>query len=254
MPISFEKIVPRCREIMTVSEFTKQDLVTTLGYSASKITVCGGAIAPGIQRVPKEDRASRLSAWGIEEGYLLYVGNLKETKNTPMLLRAYDALLKKDPSVPPLVLVGKNFIPGFEASIRSSSNVVWLGAVARDQLSSLYSGAGTFLFPSLYEGFGMPPLEAMACGIPVASSNRASLPEVLGDAALYFDPENEQDMIEAMMRAYQDRPLRESLIAKGYDRVHQFSWLETARRTLDRLSAKSLKILWSHLFAVLIAL
>jgi glycosyltransferase involved in cell wall biosynthesis len=107
------------------------------------------------------------------------------------------------------------------------------GFVGEQELDNLYKNASLFVFPSLYEGFGLPPLEAMKRGIPVASSNATCLPEILGDAAIYFNPSNVDDMVEKIKRALVDRELRERLIKKGFEQIQKYSWQKMARETLE---------------------
>jgi glycosyltransferase involved in cell wall biosynthesis len=111
--------------------------------------------------------------------------------------------------------------------------VIFTGYVPNEEIISLYSGATIFIFPSFYEGFGIPPLEAMACGTPVVASNTSSIPEVVGDAALLFNPYNIRKITEAIYSALTDEQLRNKLIEKGFERVKQFSWENTARETLQ---------------------
>src|SRR5262249_43267369 len=161
-----------------------RDLVTLLGNPEGKITVTYPGVSKGLQPIPAEQCISTLTDLKLRPGYFLYVGNLKEFKNVPRLIDAYKHLKQHHPDVPPLVLVGRNFMPGFDTLLNETPGVRWLKEVEATQLPVIYSSALALVFPSLYEGFGLPPLEAMACGTPVICSDRGSLPEVVGDAAL----------------------------------------------------------------------
>lgn len=225
------EVVPRARAILTVSENSKRDLVEMLGIPAAKITVTYSAAGEGFRPRTDDEVRPVLERWGLDPGYLLYVGNLKEFKNVPFLVDAYAELRGTTADLPPLVLVGRNFIPGFDARLRTAPGVIWLSAVRSEDLPFLYCGATAFLYPSLYEGFGLPPLEAMASGTPVICSNRGSLPEVVGEAVILFDPESRSELGAAVERILRDQGLRERLRGAGLDRAGIFNWKRTAGLT-----------------------
>ncbi len=227
----FEQLVPRTRAILTVSERSKTDLVEMLGIAPEKITVTPLAVSAEFVPASSSAQDAVRRHYGIEGAYLLYVGNIKEFKNVPMLVRAHAALRKKIPGFPELVVIGKNLISGYDHVLNASAGVRWIPYVERVDLPALYSGALGFTFPSLYEGFGLPPLEAMGCGTPVLCSNRGSLPEVVGDAALLIDPEDESSLQEGLRSLAEDSRLRETLRMKGLARVKQFDWKHTAEKT-----------------------
>jgi len=225
------RVVPRARAIITVSEHSKRDLVELLRVPEAKITVTPLGTSDAFHPRTADEIAPILASRGLEAGYLLYVGNLKEFKNVPFLVDTYAKLRVRHPDLPPLVLVGRNSIPGFEEKIRSTPGVRWLSSLEFDQLPPFYCGARALIYPSLYEGFGLPPLEAMASGTPVVCSNRASLPEVVGDAALVVDPESEAELGTAMVNVIFDQALGERLRAAGLARAATFSWRRTAEIT-----------------------
>ncbi len=229
----FYHVVPKAKAILAVSENTKRDLMDMLSIPADRITVTYNAVDH--ERFRKKDPAcsTELSELGLPKDYLLYIGNLKEFKNVQRLVEAYQRLHSGQKDSPPLVMVGRNFIPGFDKKIASITGIHWLGEVRRDLLPCLYQNALLFLFPSLYEGFGLPPLEAMASGTPVICSNRASLPEVVGDAALMIDPENVEELVAAIKRLIEDSSLRKTLAEKGLRQAERFSWQTMADRTLE---------------------
>jgi len=230
----FFHIIPRAGAILTVSEHTKRDLIELLAIPAERITVTYNAVDHNRFATRDAQGRSALDRMGLPKDYFLYIGNLKEFKNVQRLVESYKQLKAQRRDIPSLVMVGRNFIPGFESLLSDTSGVQWIGEIDHERLPALYQHAMAFLFPSLYEGFGLPPLEAMASGTPVMCSNRASLPEVVGDAALMVDPENSEAMMAAMTRLIDDASLRSELSAKGLKRAATFSW--------DRLAAQTLAV------------
>jgi glycosyltransferase involved in cell wall biosynthesis len=240
--------VKRAKKIITVSEFTKQDLIDQFKVKSEKIVVTYEGVANLAKGrdslfVAKLDNKETLKQYNINNNFLLYVGNAYPHKNLDFLLHAFAKLLIQKPELR-LVLVGKEdyFYDQIHAKARSlnlwqkgniNSPVIFPGYVPDAQLEILYQEALVYVFPSLYEGFGLPPLEAMAKGCPVISSDRASLPEILGTAALYFNPEKEDEMIEKIYQVLNVKEIRNSLIAKGLEQVKKYSWWQCARETLD---------------------
>ncbi|HID62250.1 MAG TPA: glycosyltransferase family 1 protein [Anaerolineae bacterium] len=226
--------------VIAVSQATKDDLVRRCGLEADKITVVYSGCDGTMQPVEDEATIERVKAhYGIRGDYILYVGTLQPRKNLGRLLEAY-AMLRKQArrgERPCLVIAGrKGWLYGqiFQQVERLGlgTEVIFPGYVSQDDLPVLLSGARLFVFPSLYEGFGLPVLEAMACGTPVLCSNVSSLPEVAGDAALLIDPLDVKGMAEAMGRLLQDGKLRTQLVERGFRQVRQFSWERCARETL----------------------
>jgi len=183
--------------------------------------------------------------YGIGERYLLYVGTLQPRKNLARLVDAFTRLAG-DPALTgvQLVLAGK---PGWLADdlaprvarLGLAGRVLFPGYIADADLPALLSGALAFAFPSLYEGFGIPVLEAQSCGVPVMTSNNSSLPEVAGDAALLVDPHDVDAIAEAMRRLVTDDALRAELVRRGFENVKRFSWEKCARETLAVLEGVS---------------
>jgi len=242
------RAVKRAKKIITVSEFTKQDIVKQFGVKEEKIVVTYEGVANLAKGrdslfVAKLDNQEILDQFHIPKNFLLYVGNAYPHKNLEMLLEVFADLRLKYPDLR-LVLVGKEdfFYNRVQDKARAlniwqqgniNSPVIFPGYVSDAQLEIFYQEARVYVFPSLYEGFGLPPLEAMARQCPVASSDRASLPEILGEAALYFNPEDKNEMVEKIGRLLDDQELRQSLINKGLERVKKFSWWECANETLN---------------------
>jgi alpha-1,3-rhamnosyl/mannosyltransferase len=229
----FRHVIPRTRAILTVSEHTKKDLVEWLKIPARQITVAYPGVPDSFQLQSPDVITKTLKTFGLTKDYFLFVGNLKEFKNVQFLIKTYKVLAEKLTDCPPLVLVGRNFIPGFERELAAIPSVHWLHEVDPESLPALYGGALALVFPSLYEGFGFPPLEAMACGTPVICSQSASLPEVVGDAALFIDPTSVDSLLQAMTQLHQDSAMRQDLTAKGLVRATQFSWKTLAQKTFQ---------------------
>ena len=196
-----------------------------------KITV----VYPGRDEpLARVDPAPVRARYGLAPDYLLHVGTLQPRKNLARLMEAAASLRARWPELQ-LVLAGQ---PGWQAgpilaqARAHSDSVRLLDYVPDDDLPGLYSGARAFVFPSLYEGFGFPVLEAMACGTPVVCSNTSSLPEVAGEAALLMDPEDTAALAGAIGRLLEDTALRENLIARGLEQARKFSWERAAQETL----------------------
>lgn len=222
--------------IITDSNFSRQDIIQHLKVAPSKIDVIYPAVGAEFQRVSDSGRLQEVcSKYGIGEEYVLYAGICKPRKNHAGLLRAFRCFLNAGGTAQ-LVFAGPAS-PG-EAELRRlaeelgiARRVIFTGFVEEPDMPTLYSAARVYACPSLYEGFGFTVLEAMACGVPVVCSTKASLPEVAGDAALYADPRDPEQFGRALGRAWEDRELRMSLIQKGYDNVHRFSWDCAAEQT-----------------------
>lgn len=218
--------------ILAVSEATKRDMERHLAIPSERIRVVPLAAAERFV-VPSKDHVERtLERHGIRRPYVLHTGTFEPRKNHVRLFEAF-AQLPKDPE---LVLVGtkgwlNQEVFGAIRRLGLQDRVRILGYVPDDELPALYGGATMFVYPSLYEGFGLPPLEAMACGVPVLTSDVASLPEVVGDAALLVDPYSVEELAEGMRRLWDDGALRSDLSRRGLERARGFSWERTARET-----------------------
>ncbi len=249
----------RAKRIITVSQFTKQDIIKEFGIKPSKIIVIYEGVANlSASRdslfVAKLDNEETLTQYHIPNNFLLYVGNAYPHKNLESLLRVFSRLQLERPKFH-LVLVGKidYFYKRIQNTARilnlwqvsnANSPVIFPGYVPDAQLEIFYAEAQVYIFPSLYEGFGLPPLEAMAQACPVLSSNQASLPEVLGRAALYFNPRDEEDMLNKIKIMLDDKNKRMEFKKRGLLQVKKYSWWECARLTLEvyQLAIKSKKL------------
>ncbi len=233
--------VKRAARILTLSEHTRRDMIETYGTSPERITAIPLAAPSYFGRVKEERELQRVRhIYGIEGDYILCVSSIQPRKNLPRLVRAYESLRnKRGPGkLPKLVLVGKcawlydETLRSIEEG-RMKDSIILTGYVPQSDLPALYSGAICFVYPSYFEGFGLPPLEAMKCGTPVIAGNRTSLPEVVGDAGILVDPFDVNAIAAAIERLVDDPDLRQQLSVKGVARSRLFDWNETARRTLN---------------------
>lgn len=228
--------------IITVSQHAKQDMIEALKLPSERIHVIYEAA--GDEYHPINDPAVLAAArarYGLGERYIFYIGGLDVRKNVSQLVRAFAHLYRQlnDPNLQ-MFLSGnpdKQRGPLFPdprpvaAELGISDQVIYHFVEDEDK-PAIYSGASAFVFPSLYEGFGLPPLEAMSCGAPVICSNRTSLPEVVGDAAISVDPDDIQALVEAMHRVLTNSELRADLKARSLQRTAQFSWHKAATETI----------------------
>jgi glycosyltransferase involved in cell wall biosynthesis len=221
------------------SHHTRQDLVQLLNVPENKVTTIHLAANPLFRRRPSDSSVQHtLNNLNLSPGYIMFVGTLSPRKNVEALVDAYSRLVNEASVDAPLILVGgRGWLDGkiFQSvkTLGLDSRVRHLEGVSDEQLAHLYYGAGLLVLPSLYEGFGLPPLEAMHCGCPVVASNRGSLPEVVGDAGLLIDPLNTDDIADAILNVLTDSKLSESMIQKGFKQARKFSWQETAAKTRE---------------------
>lgn len=216
-------------KVLTVSDFSRRRIVEWSGVSPGKVVNVGN----GVDKKFNSD----VRPYYFDKPYYFCVGNRKAHKNE---VRVVEAFSKADICEETHLFFTGASESSLEAVIQKynlSSRVKFLGSVTEEELPSLYKGARGLLFPSLYEGFGLPVLEAMACGTPVVTSNCTSLPEVAGDAALLIDPLNTQELQDAIERLEKDSSLREKLVAKGFDRAKLFTWEKTAQKVQEVLNS-----------------
>ncbi len=236
------RVVPRAVEqadmVAAVSEATRQALVAHYGTPAGKITIIPNGVGPHFRRItdPVILGATR-HKFGLTEPFVLAVGTLEPRKNHMGLIKAFHKMCQQQKGPELLAIAGgKGWLyeetKELVANLHLEKKVLFLGRVSELELISLYSMAEIFAFPSFFEGFGIPPLEAMTCGAPVLSSNISSLPEVVGDAALLADPHNIDEMSDRLIQLSEDADLRDRLREKGYERAKLFSWEASARKML----------------------
>lgn len=229
----------RADAIVTVSEASKQDIIKYMGISPDKITVMPNGVNFEVyhNHYAEKEIIEVKKKYNIGQEYLLYLGTLEPRKNISNLLKAYKQLTLhyKNSTVllPQLVIAGGkgwlyDSIFKTAEELELGNSVVFTGYVEQIDAPKLLAGAKIFVFPSLYEGFGMPPIEAMACGTPVITSNVSSLPEVVGDAGVLVNPFEPQEICDAMEQLLIDEVLRQKLVAKGLERVRTFTWKNSA--------------------------
>jgi glycosyltransferase involved in cell wall biosynthesis len=228
----------RADHILTISEFSKRSIANTYRIPEDRITVtypaAGDEFRPMDKAAAKEDIARK---YGIRDDFILYLGRLQGRKNLPALIRAY-AQVRKSGVEHKLVLAGKPdslFAPTVECirKLGLQTEVLLPGYVAGEDVPKFYNAADVFVYPSVYEGFGLPVLEAMACGVPVITSRGSALEEIAGDAALLVEPPDDVAIANAIQLVLQNSELRTQLTNAGIKRSSQFSFANTARQTID---------------------
>lgn len=224
----------KAKKIITISENTKNDIIKYFHIEPSKIEITYPAVSDDFNPSPEKSEVMK-KKYG---EYILYVGAIRAHKNILRLLDAFNKLKKEKKIKHKLILIGKGKIPYiYDVTKKISdfslgSEVLIIEEIGQDKLADFYRGADLFVFPSLYEGFGLPPLEAMACGCPVICSNNSSLPEVVGDAALTVSPISVDDIASAIYKVSNDANIRNNLVKKGLERATMFSWKKMAEETL----------------------
>ncbi len=256
-----EKAIKKADKIIAISEHTKKDLIKYLKIEERKISVNHIDVDEIYKReISEEESRKVLEKYNLKPGYIYSGGGLEARKNVENLLKAYKLLTRKFPisnfqfpnklQVPPLVISGKlmselaPLVTDVEKLVEDlglQNKVKLLDFVPQEDLPALYKNASVFIYPSLYEGFGLPVLEAMNCGTPVITSNVSSLPEIGGDSVLYVDPENIQDMAEKIKKVLLDSNLQKELSEKGKERAGDFSWDEFVEKILEIMKNETQK-------------
>ncbi len=232
-----KRAMMKAAAVITVSEHSKSDIIKWIGIPEKKIHVTYNGIEERFK--PSLDKTSPdeiKKGYGIPDRYILFVGNQKPHKNSIGTLKAFKMAVEKERLPHYLILVGikKDIIEDKNNGIGDEFNnrIICIDNLTDDDLIKLYQSADLFLLPSLYEGFGLPMLEAMACGVPVITSNRTSIPEVVGNAAVMVNPENIDEIANAVCRVLQDENLKMDLVKKGLERAKVFSWKKMAEETV----------------------
>ncbi|MDD5341406.1 MAG: glycosyltransferase family 1 protein [Patescibacteria group bacterium] len=230
--------VKKSDKIVTISNYTKSDLVKFYGAEPQKIDVTYLGVEPQFKVIENYAKIKDIKdKYGISKPYLFFVGVWRNHKNIEGLIRAFDLIKKQGKFDIQLVISGQedpNY-PNIRAAINASAykkDVITTGFVSDEDLPLLYNGASLFVLPSFYEGFGLIGLEAMACGIPVVSSNATCLPEIYGEAAIYFDPKNISEIADSVSQVLSDKQLQLELKNLGLAKVKKYSWDKTASQTL----------------------
>ena len=239
--LTVRRTARQAAQIITVSEYSRQDISETYKIPYERITVTPEAASEKFFPVTDETELKTIQEiYGIKRDYIFSLCSIQPRKNLIRLIEAYSVLRKSaaDVKLPQLVLAGKRGWLDNE-TLRAAQeesvvgDIVLTGYVADEHLNALYSGATCFVYPSYFEGFGLPILEAMKCGTPVVAGNRTSIPEVAGEAALLFDPLDTKSLVEALQLLLADPEYRAALSLKGLQRANAFSWKTTARLTLE---------------------
>ncbi|MGE5581385.1 MAG: glycosyltransferase family 4 protein [Bacillota bacterium] len=232
-------IVERADHILTVSQLSKKDIGAIFGIPASKISVVYSAPAKNYRPLPANEVQNRLAEkYGLKTPYILYAGGLNPRKNVPELIYAYSKVHRDLPRLQKLVVLGGegshlSRLKYLVEALNLNGEIIFPGFVDSTDLPFFYNGADLFVYPSLYEGFGLPPIEAMACGTPVITSNVSSIPEIVGEAALQVNPNDTLELAENIFTVLENRALREALIQKGLQHSKLFTWEKSAAQILD---------------------
>lgn len=231
------RAVGRADHIITDSDWTREDVLNHLGAPPERVTTVHLAANPVYRPITtRSEIRQALTRYGLPTDFIIFVGTLEPRKNVPALLKALRLVRNQGLDIH-LAIVGRKGwlyeeIFATLTQLKLGAFVHFLENVPNQDLALLYNAASCLALPSHYEGFGLPPLEAMACGTPVVVSNRASLPEVVGDAGLLADPESPEELSEALARVLQDSNLRASLSQRGLMRAGEFSWARAAHETM----------------------
>lgn len=223
----------KAKRIATVSMFSKEDIIKHYAIDAGKIDVVYSAVKYGYSPVDAAARETIKERYADGKEYFIYVGAIHPRKNLMNLLKAFSIFKKRLKSNMQLIIAGRlawkfdEFTDGLK-TYKYREDVKLLGYLPQQELINLTGSAYALLYPSFFEGFGVPPLEAMNCGVPVIASAASSIPEICGDAALFVNPESIEDIADKMMALYKDEKLRNELIAKGYVQAKKYSWDITA--------------------------
>ena len=234
--VSMWAAVKRSNCILTVSEASKRDILHFFNVAPEKIVVVYNAIDDHFWLTPPEEEVARVrERYQLDHQFVLYVGNIKPHKNLVRLIEAFDELRRSGPEELKLLIIGDEIskLPSLRRAVhrhKLHKHVRFLGYVSDGTLRILYRLASLFVFPSLYEGFGLPPLEAMASGTPVVTSNQSSLPEVTGDAAVLVDPYDVSSIVDGMRRVLTDPVLAANLRRRGPERAREFSWPRSVQK------------------------
>ena len=222
--------IHRSDKILTISNFSKEELIKCYGVNSSKIKIVTLAYNDAFRKIEDNYFLNNIKdKYRLQKNYILAIGGSEYRKNIERLIKVYQENFQDDYE---LIVIGGKWRNVDLAKKYQCSKIRFFTGVPEEDLIAIYNMASVFVFPSFYEGFGIPVLEGMACGVPVVTSNVSSMPEVGGDAAIYFDPYDEKDMAEKIGMVLSDEQLREKMIAKGLQKVKEYSWEKCAKETL----------------------
>ena len=238
---AFKKYIPyiikHSSKIISISKSTKNDIIRLYSINPDKIDVIPNGVSESFKIMPSSLLNEFRERYKLTNPYILFVGALEPKKNIPNLIKSFFYLLQEKPEFE-LIIAGKKswYYEDIFQTIKNlgiQTQVRFLNYVTSEDLPLLYNAAEIFVFPSIYEGFGLPPLEAMKCGTPVITSNVSSLPEVMGEKGIMVEPDDPVALCEAMKKLIQDISFREDQVKYGLERSRQFSWEKTADMTLE---------------------
>ncbi len=229
------KFVRKAKVIATVSGYSKQDLIDQYNLDPEKIHVTYNAANSLFQQLSYEEKETVKEKYSAGCEYFIYTGSIHPRKNPVNLLKAFSRFKKRQQSNMKLIFAGRlawktDQFTKLLSTFRFRKDVILTGYLEKNELAKLVASAYALVYPSFFEGFGVPPLEALQCGVPAIVSNNSAMPEVGGDAYLYIDPENSDDIAEKLMLIYKDEALRSRLIENGKKRLEMFSWAESAKK------------------------
>jgi glycosyltransferase involved in cell wall biosynthesis len=230
------RLARQAERIITVSEFSKKELAEVLKISPEKIATIYNGVGYNFKPQDQITKKKFIESRGLPKRYVLVLGSKIKRKNFLRLLKAWEVLTREEKMEDVSLIIAGGIVNKQDANIINQlagrlPRTYDTGYIDNENLPQLYSCAEVFVYPSLYEGFGLPPLEAMACGTPVVVSNTASLPEVVGDAGIYIDPYNIEDIAEGIFKVITDKKLQNDLSEKGIKRAELFNWNNAARET-----------------------
>lgn len=234
----FKLMAIRAKKIIAVSENTKADIVNYLGVKEDKVVVIYNGVSEIFKKDASQEKCEKLRhKLNLHAKYILNVSNMKKHKNIETLIEAYSKLRKKGIKQKLLLVGGKEErikeLQIYAEQLNVAENIVFLQNIDFEDLPLLYQICDVFVFPSLYEGFGLPLVEAMASKVPVVTSNVSSMPEVVGNAGITVEPNDADSLAEAIEKVISDSKLRENMIKMGIKQIEKFNWQNTARKTLD---------------------
>lgn len=229
------KFLKKSKVIATVSEYSKRDIIEQYKIDPAKIHVTYNAPSSLFQQLPYEEKEQVKEKYSAGCEYFIYAGSIHPRKNPINLLKAFSRFKKRQQSNMKLIFAGRlawktDEFTKLLSTFRFRNDVILTGYLEKNELAKLVASAYALVYPSFFEGFGVPPLEALQCGVPAIVSNNSALPEIGGDAYLYIDPENPDDIAEKLMLIYKDEVLRSRLIENGKNQLQLFSWDESAKK------------------------
>lgn len=232
------ELINRCQGIITVSEYSKRDIINDFNFPEDRVFVTHLASENIYRPIDKILCSSMVkNHYNLPDNYILYVGGFSPRKNIAGLIKAYSLIRNKLPLGMKLVIAGtkgKSFsiYSDLAYKLNIAEDVIFPGFIDMEYMPYLYGAAELLVYPSFYEGFGLPPLEAMACGVPVIASNVTSLPEVLGDSALLCNPDNIYELASFIIEVIENSRLRQILINRGFSKASSLNWNKTAANTI----------------------